>query len=382
MKWSLKLGRFLGIDVYIHFTFFLLLGFIGVSGWMSGGAAAAASGVLFTGSIFLCVLLHEYGHSLMARRYGIPTRDITLLPIGGVAKLERMPDKPVQELWVALAGPAVNVAIAGLLALWITLTGSWQPLSAIGPVEGSFAERLLAMNLFLVLFNMLPAFPMDGGRVLRALLAMKLEYARATKIAATIGKVMAGVFAIGGLTGSPMLLLIALFVWMGATQESAATQMKAGLHGCLVRDAMVTDFVTIRADDTVCDLGRTLLAVSQQDFPVVNHDKVIGIVAHEDILNAIQFRSPETLVSDIMRTEFSTVEEGELLNDALPHLHAETGASVPVMRRGHLVGMLTLENLAEFSVIREAFKGRTLPPPLFRGTVRFTHFNPHRTPAH
>ena len=167
MKWSLKLGRILGIDVYLHFTFLLLLGFIGLAHWRRRSLDAALSGVLFFAGLFVCVLLHEYGHALAARRYGIGTRDITLLPIGGWPGLERMPDKPSQEFVVALAGPAVNVVIAvGLLARADTPqhVAIARPFSVTG---GGFFERLLVVNVFLVLFNLLPAFPMDGGRVLR-----------------------------------------------------------------------------------------------------------------------------------------------------------------------------------------------------------------------
>ena len=189
-KWSFKLGRILGIDVYLHATFLLLLGLIASAHAVAGGSLVAGlSSVSFLGAIFLCVLLHEFGHALMARRYGIKTRDITLLPIGGVAHLERMPNKPAQELWVALAGPAVNVVIAGALAAWLSVTNSWSALTSLSSTSGPFAERLLAVNAMLVLFNLLPAFPMDGGRVLRALLAMRLDYARATRIATITGQV-------------------------------------------------------------------------------------------------------------------------------------------------------------------------------------------------
>lgn len=213
MGWSLHLGRWLGIDVYLHFTFLLLLAFIGLGQGVVGRSLdAALGGVLFFGGLFFCVLLHEYGHALAARRYGIATRDITLLPIGGVARLERMPEKPSQEFVVALAGPAVNVVIAIGLFVGLKLGGWWQPLSSLSASSGNIFERLLVANVFLVLFNLLPAFPMDGGRVLRALLAMKLNYTRATRIAARIGQGMAVLFGFAGLFGNPMLLLIALFV--------------------------------------------------------------------------------------------------------------------------------------------------------------------------
>ncbi|NIM01849.1 MAG: hypothetical protein GTN89_13690 [Acidobacteria bacterium] len=214
MSWSIRLGRLFGVPVYLHFTFLLLLGLVGLLGLLQGGPVAAASGVVLIASVFGCVVLHEFGHVLAARRYGIPTKDVILLPIGGLARLARMPDEPRQELVVALAGPAVNVGIAGVLF----------PLASLG--AGGFLGQLLAINVVLFLFNMLPAFPMDGGRVLRALLARRMDYVRATDLAAAIGKGMAvllalaGVFGIPGLwSANPMLLVIGWFVWSGAGRE-------------------------------------------------------------------------------------------------------------------------------------------------------------------
>lgn len=368
MNWSFKLGRFLGIDVFVHFTFLLLLGFIGIAHWVAGQSVVAAlSGVLFFGCLFACVLLHEYGHALMARRFGIGTRDITLLPIGGVARLDRMPDKPAQELWVALAGPAVNVVIAGLLAIWLSVTGTWQPLGSLGIAEGDLVERILAANVFLVVFNLLPAFPMDGGRVVRALLAMRLEYTRATQIAATLGKGMAAVFAVFGLIGNPMLLLIALFVWIGASQEAAATQFKSAVAGALVRQASLANFATVPATATLRDLTRIMLSVSQQDFPVVKNGGVVGMLVHAEILAALKYRPLDSPVTAIMRTEFDTAEENSPLDEVLTNLRHEGGHAIPVMGRGCLTGLLTAENLTEYSVIREASRSSPQPPAV---TVR------------
>lgn len=371
MKWSIHLGRMLGIDVFLHVTFLLLLGFIAVTHWLNHGSlAAVVGGVGFFVALFVCVLLHEYGHALAARRFGIATRDITLLPIGGVARLERMPDKPIQELWVALAGPAVNVVIAAALAVGLTLTGSWEPLSALSTTGGGFVERLLAVNVGLVLFNMIPAFPMDGGRVLRAVLALRLEYARATRIAATIGQGLAIAFGFAGLFSNPLLLFIAAFIWIGASQEAAATDMKAAIGGLPVREAMLTDFRTLSPDDTLGAATRLLIEGSQQDFPVVVEGRVAGVLSHARLFEILRERGEWTLVGEAMEREFRTLRPEEPLDGAL--FQAEPGQTVmPVVRNGQLVGLITAENIGELMMIRAARAQRGVePPPLPRDPRR------------
>ena len=212
MKWSWKFAEFRGIGVYMHATFLILIAFVVLSHWSAGNTVAKTlEGVGFILSLFACVLLHEFGHALMAARYGIKTRDITLLPIGGLARLERMPDEPIQELWVALAGPAVNVVIAAALFVWLQFSAALAPLEQLTVTSGPFLERLMVVNVILVVFNMLPAFPMDGGRVLRALLATKMEYTHATQIAAHTGQAMAILFGILGFYFNPFLIFIAFF---------------------------------------------------------------------------------------------------------------------------------------------------------------------------
>src|SRR5438874_2916816 len=230
MRWSWKIGRLAGINVHVHATFLLLILFILLAYWTEGHSLSLAlSGVLFVLVIFGCIVLHELGHALTARRYGIQTRDIVLLPIGGVARLERMPEDPRQELRVALAGPAVNVVIATVIFVLLVAGGSPPTLKQLGNlrwVGGHFLTEVAVMNVWLVLFNLLPAFPMDGGRVLRALLATRLSYARATQIAATVGQGCAFIFGFLGLTsGNYVLVFIALFIYIGASQESDLAQM-------------------------------------------------------------------------------------------------------------------------------------------------------------
>jgi Zn-dependent protease len=230
MRWSYRVGRIAGIPVQIHVTFLLLVVWIAISrGLLDGRLAAALTAVALLLLIFTCVVLHELGHALAARRFGISTRDITLLPIGGIARLERMPEQPSQEVAVALAGPAVNVVIAAVL--WVVSRGLNHPfLDAV--THGNLLESLLAVNVLMILFNMIPAFPMDGGRVLRALIAMRLPYERATRIASGIGQFVALVFGAAGLfNGNMMLVLIALFVFIAAGEERTIVQTRVSIQG-------------------------------------------------------------------------------------------------------------------------------------------------------
>lgn len=357
MKWSIRLGRLFGIDVYLHFTFLLFLVFIGFSHWQQDPRwQAVALGTGFFVALFGCVLLHEFGHALMARRFGVGTRDITLLPIGGIARLERIPEKPVEELWVALAGPAVNVVIAGGIFLWLKATSAFVPLSEMSLVGGPLLERLMMVNVFLVAFNMLPAFPMDGGRVLRALLAMRMDYSRATTLAARIGQGMAVGFAVLGLYTTPMLFFIAFFVWMGAAGEADLAQMKSALGGIPVARAMMRDFQVLAPGGSLQGAVDHILAGSQQDFPVVEKTVLVGLLSRSSVLRALAERGPQSLISEAMQREFSVLDPAMPLEAALALLNESENRLLPVLEHGVLVGLLTGENLGEFLLIQAALK--------------------------
>lgn len=360
MKWSWKVGRFAGIDVYVHTTFLLLIAFYGYSFWQQTRTVSGTlEGIGFLLALFLSVVLHEYGHALTARRYGIKTRDITLLPIGGVARLERMPDKPLQELWVALAGPAVNLVIGIILLIYLVISNTFVPLTGLNLTSGPFIERLMSVNLLLVGFNLIPAFPMDGGRVLRALLALRLDYLRATQIAAAIGQGLAFVFGIVGLMINPMLIFIALFVWIGAQQEASMVQMKSALGGIPVQNAMLTEFKTLQPLDTLKQAVEHILAGTQQDFPVVNEKRVVGILTRSDLLTALSRHSESSRVEEVMRRDFETVHPNDMLETASLRLQA-CGCSVfPVIQDDQLVGLLTMENIGEFLMIKSAIRNRS-----------------------
>ena len=357
MKWSIRIGRFSGIDVYMHFTFLLLLGWVALVHWRQGQSfAAAAGGVVFILAVFLCVVLHEYGHALTARRYGIKTRDIILLPIGGVARLERLPTQPLQELWVALAGPAVNIVIAAGLFIWLTISASLEPIQALTLTTGPFLERIMAVNIFLVAFNMIPAFPMDGGRVLRALLATRTEYSRATQIAANIGQGIAVFFGLIGLFYNPLLLLIAFFVWIGAAQEAGMAQMQSAIGGIPVQQAMLTDFKTLQTNDTLDRAVELTLSGSQKDFPVVDNGRVQGILTQTDLLKALSARDQYPNVNSAMQKSFVTVDSLEMLETAFTNLKECNCHTLAVTLKGKLVGLLTMDNLGEYMRIQTAMK--------------------------
>jgi Zn-dependent protease/predicted transcriptional regulator len=364
MRWVWKLGTFFGIDVYVHATFVLLLAWVVVGYWAQGHEwSTVLSGVGFTLALFACILLHELGHALTAQRMGIHTQDITLLPIGGIARLERMPDDPKQELWVALAGPAVNVVIAAVLLVGMGLTTYAAPLNRLTVASGPLLERLLVANVFLVLFNMLPAFPMDGGRVLRALLALRMDYVQATQVAATLGQGMALLFAVLGFVWNPVLLFIAFFVWIGATQEASLVQMRFALGGIPVSRAMVTDFKTLARADTLDRAVGLILSGLQQDFPVTDDGRVVGVLTRGTLLAALgRGREHETAVGDVMEHDFQLVEASEMLAAALQRLQTCACHILPVVHRGRLVGLLTMDNVGEFVMIQTALSRRDLRP--------------------
>ena len=355
MSWSFRIGRIAGIDVYVHFTFFLLLAWIGLIHYLpEGNVADVAAGLVFILSLFGIVVLHELGHALTARRYGIRTRDITLLPIGGVARLERMPDDPKQELIVALAGPAVNVVLAAAIYGLLMLGQGVESVGNVIEMGGGFVQRLFWVNVALAVFNLLPAFPMDGGRVLRALLAMRLDYVRATQIAATIGQGMAVLFAFAGLLFNPFLLFIALFVWMGAAGEASLVQMRSALSGIPVMRAMISNFQTFHPEDSVEGVVEHTLGGFQHDFPVVDGDRLVGILTRDDLATALKRHDAETRVGDAMHTDFITAEPHEMLQHALERLQGHGVHTVPVVEDGRLVGLLTADNLGEVLMIEQA----------------------------
>ena len=314
MNWSFRLARITGIEVRIHFTFLLLLAFYALAAFPKGGLPAALSAVALISLVFLCVLLHEFGHAYAALAYGIRTPDITLLPIGGLARLERVPENPTQELIIALAGPFVNVLIAGGLLIALG-KGVAMPESRWLTGDINLLETLFSVNVMLVVFNLVPAFPMDGGRVLRALLATRLPYARATAVAARVGQFFAFLFGVVGLFGipgvmdrNPMLIFIAFFIYMAASQESAAVQMRDLTRSVRLEEAMITEFKALPLDAKLSDAIALLVHTSQHEFPVVEEDgRVRGILTREDLVTALSTSGQDAPIVDHMRRDVPTI---------------------------------------------------------------------------
>ena len=355
MPWSWKLGEISGIAVFVHATFLLLVAWFTVAYWFQvGSVVRAASGIALFLLVFSCVLLHELGHALTAQRFGLNTHEITLLPIGGIARLERLPDDPMQSLWITLAGPAVNIAIAAALFVALQITGQWQPLRAISLTDGPFLERLMLVNVSLVVFNMLPAFPMDGGRALRALLATRMDDRRATRIAARLGQGMAVVFAIVGWLVNPFLILIALFVWTGAAQEARMVDMRAALSGIPVARVMITDFTTLTPDDPLSAAMELVQHGSQRDFPVIRHGHVAGMLTRHDLLRGLAENGPHSRIADAMQRDVQVIDPHDMLDAVLGRLDARQSSTAPVVEDGRLIGLLTADAVAQFLSIRAA----------------------------
>ena len=357
MPWSITIARVGGTAVRIHVTFLLLLAWIWFAYYQRGGTEAAWEGVAFISLLFLCVLLHEFGHVFAARRYGVNTRDVTLWPFGGIASLERIPDKPSEELIVAIAGPAVNVVIAAVLILIFGVQLVPENLSNIQDPTVSMAAKLAAANVFLVVFNLIPAFPMDGGRVLRALLAMRMSHAQATQWAAAIGQGFAIAFGILGIfSGNVMLIVIAVFVFLAASGEASYAQLRAVTRGNLVADAMITKFETLNTGATVNDAVELLIRTTQKEFPVVDGaGKLRGVVTRDTMIKALKERGPDAPVLEIMETNVPTVQARASLESAVKAL---TELSKPVVgvidTGGRLIGLLTAENLGEMMLVQAA----------------------------
>jgi Zn-dependent protease len=363
MKNALHLGRYFGIPVSIHWTFIFILLFFAWQGISRGLTTVDTLAFLgFILLLFVCVLLHEFGHALTARRFGIKTHSIVLLPIGGVASLEKMPDNPKEELLVALAGPAVNIVIASLLFPFQDYTllmpenpEDFQFFKAEWPFVISY---LFVVNITLVIFNLIPAFPMDGGRIFRAILSFFMPAHKATQIAAGLGQILAVGFILLGLfsTGfNPFIIIIGIFIFMGAKSESDFKQKEFYLKGYTVKDVMLTSFGTLNVDQTLQEATEKLLSVQTQDFLILKNNTYAGVLSREILLKSISAHPKDTPLGELMQ-EAPPLHPSQDLNEVFLIAHKSDVKMWPVMENHQLVGALDFENISEFLMVKAAIE--------------------------
>jgi Zn-dependent protease/predicted transcriptional regulator len=358
MKWSLQLGRYFGIPVSIHWTFIFILIYVAWMGFRSGlNNQEVIINLLLVLSVFLCVLLHEFGHALMAKRFGIKTHSIVLLPIGGIASLEKMPDEPKKELLVALAGPLVNFVIVLILYPFVDFAAFSNAEQAnyffSGEVK-AFLGALFMVNIILAVFNLLPAFPMDGGRVLRALLGFSMPAHRATLIAARVGQFMAILFVIIAIiTSNYILILIGAFIFMGARAESEMKTNQFIMTGYKVRDIMLTEYITLDVKDTIGKAVDVLLKTQSSDFLIMDGEKFAGILSRNDLIKTLHEKGKDEPISSAV-SESAILSPEDTVEKVYMLAHQTPVRMWPVMENGKLIGALDYENIMEFVMVRSA----------------------------
>ena len=356
MRWSYTIGRIAGTEIKVHLTFLVLLAYLALGGYRQGGSAGAVAASAMLLALFGCVLLHEFGHILMARRFGVRTPDVILLPIGGVARLERIPNEPRQELLIAIAGPAVTLLIAVVLFGILSITGSPPHLGQLDADDG-LLDFLYQANVWLLGFNLIPAFPMDGGRVLRSLLASRLGIVRGTRLAANLGQALATVGGLYGLTsGQPLLALVAFFVFLGAGAEAQAVETRAAGEGLRVAQMMVTQFRTIPIHATLGQAVELLLSTEQREFPVVdNLGRTEGILTRDNLIKGLSQRGAGSSVAEAMTAGAPIVSPSLGFDEALERLRSSGLPAIPVVDAGGaLVGLLTMDNITDLLLVRRA----------------------------
>lgn len=357
MNWSFPLLRVSGIQIKVHITFLLILA-LGAFWGAPYGPVAMGFGVLLMLLLFLCVTLHELGHSVAAQRFGIEVKEILLLPVGGLAVLSRNPTRPLHELIIALAGPLVNVVIALVLLAVAGLGAAFDlfRVTDLRPSESIFATPsvssailwLIQSNILLVVFNMIPAFPLDGGRVLRAVLAMAVGMPKATRIATTVGKVIAVLLGVYGvMSGNFSLALIAVFIFLGAGQENAGTQAQTMLTTLRVGDAYNRHAITLDIGDRVSKVVDYILTSYQPDFAVLQNGKPLGIVTRDDVLRALGTDARDLFVTGIMNRDVVRVEADTTLDEVRTHMATKSARVVAVYQGEDYLGLVSIEDIAE-----------------------------------
>ncbi len=357
MKGILKLGSVSGIKIEVHWTFTLLLVWVVIAELQRGGnLSSTLFSIALLLLLFVCVVLHELGHALTAKRFRIITKKITLLPIGGMATMEKLPEKPLQEIAVALAGPAVNVIIALVLYFIVPVKSYFgtEPVKILESLNTlsleTFLFYLFAANVMLVLFNLIPAFPMDGGRVFRAFLALKMDRAKATSIATRLGQLMAVFFFLLGVLYNPFLILIALFIFVSAYGENQMVQQHSLLDGHTVKEATLTNITVLSPVNSVQEVIDILLAGTEKDFVVGEKDEIVGIVTQKDIVK--NAKTSSLLLKDVMQKSFKTVDAFTELTKVLELIAKEKNSFLPVTEKGKLIGAIDSVNISEFLILK------------------------------
>ncbi len=375
MPWSIRVATIRGIDIRVHITFLFIVLWAAFN-WgivRPGGWPGMIYGVVFIGLVFLCVILHELAHSLLAQAFGVRVRGITLLPIGGVAQMESVPGRPYQELLMSLAGPATNLILGAALALVsLVAVPLWGPpirapqdlldlVGGFGPL--ALLLELALANLALAVFNLAPAFPMDGGRILRAFLALALDYGLATQIAVSVGQGLALLLGLWGFfQGDLLLILIALFVYLGAEQEGGEVRVRAALRGMQACQALSREPITLLPTDTLARALDLTLHSYQTDFPVVQAGQLVGILTREDLLQGLREHSPTVSVSTMMRTQYPEAPPTATLSNLRQQMMTTGMRAVAIMDQGRFLGLLTLEDISEAFMMVSA--ARRMPPPI------------------
>ncbi len=357
MKGVLNLGKLFNVNIEIHWTFIFILLWVLFLELKSGGTFQnAMMSIVFIMLLFVCVVFHEFGHILTARKFGVTAKKITLLPIGGVAAMETIPENPKQELLISLAGPAVNILIALVLSLFINTSFFFD--QDPGQVEEALSHvtpqnlliYLFSANIALAIFNFIPAFPMDGGRVLRAILAMKTDRVTATNIASGIGQFIALVFVFVGILYNPFLIVIALFIFFGAYGENKMVRQLALLKGHKVHEAMLTNISVLKPDNTIEDAIELLLSGTEKNFVITQNTKITGILYHKDIIRNSKNKSLS--IQDVMSKSFKHIDVRADLKEIFKLINTEKKDFFAVTDNDILVGAIDLTNLSEFMLIQ------------------------------
>ncbi len=351
MKWSFKVGKLFGIPIRMHLTFLLLLLFIGITGFKQAGSDGAIWGMVAIVFIFFCVILHEVGHSLMAIHYGIKVKDIILLPIGGVSEMEEIPEDPRQEITISVIGPLVSFGLAILFFILSSATHQVLGFKQLSIYNHNVWANLFWINLILGAFNLLPAFPMDGGRVLRGILATGMDGWKATKIAVGVGQGFAILLFFFGIFFNWWMALIAIFIYLGAEGEERMMSVRASLGKSPVKLAMLTDVHTVSPDETLGQVLERICHSLQQDFPVEEHGEVVGVLTREAIFSALHQQEKSALVKDIMQKDFISTGEEASLSDIFKVMTGNKLSVILVIKDRKLQGMVNLEQIGKYHMI-------------------------------